>query len=145
LKAIIRGQDLTSLDANQGIDPVTKLLFDDVIYTGGSGGINGSGSPDSISFVFGIQQVYGNPAFTANYHSSYNDYNTIIDPDRGNPVINFANYDNVIKLINIRAYDDVSPPNMYLKDLPSAIAVTIQAGTGEELVVSHVDYVKGSY
>lgn len=142
LKAIIRSQDLSSLDANKGIDAVSGQPFEDVPYSGGSG----SGGTNDITFVFGIQQVYGTPAYATIVMSGNDHYTSMIDPIRSTKVINWVNYDRVVDLYkNNRLYDFVDPPDMYIKDVPNAIMVKLQSGSGDELIVSSVQYVKGSY
>lgn len=140
LKAIIRGQNLTSLDANHGIDPATGQPFQDVPFAG-SGDVT-----NSVTVVFGIQQFYGKVAKEEHisydaYGNPYVWYTDMTDPMTGNRIINLVNYSNVLNYY----YGKITrAPELYVKDLPAAIAVTIQ-GDEDEFYVSRVEYVKGTY
>ncbi|AGA60005.1 muramidase (flagellum-specific) (plasmid) [Thermobacillus composti KWC4] len=141
LKAIIRSQNLTILDANRGIDPTTGQPFQDVPF-------NGSGEvTDAVTFVFGIQQFYGNYAkevhrFTDSNGNVYVSYSNLTDPLTGNRIINLVNFNNVVNYYYGR---ETMSPELYVKDLPAAISVTIQSGGDDEFFVSRVEYVKGTY
>ncbi|WP_059040692.1 glucosaminidase domain-containing protein [Paenibacillus rubinfantis] len=153
LKAIIRSQNLAILDANGGIDPETGQPFADVPFFGGSGGGAGDGS---VTFVFGIQQVYGdyakkvnrrtvtvrNPLTGATTSHEVVTRSNLMDPTFNKPIINLVNYNNVI---NYGYSGETEAPDMYVKDLPSAIMVTLTGGTDEDLFVSNVQYVRGTY
>jgi hypothetical protein len=151
LKSIIRSQNLTSLDANGGIDPATGQPFEDVPFYGGSG--TGDGS---VTFVFGIQQIYGfyakkvhrftiyvpDPVTGASIPVPIVTRSSLLDPTFHKPILNLVNYYNVI---NYGYYGETEPPDMYVKDLPNAIMVTLMSGTDEDLFVSNVQYVRGTY
>lgn len=151
LKSIIRSQNLASLDANGGIDPATGHPFDDVPFYGGGGSGDGS-----VTFVFGIQQIYGDYAKQVHRSVVYVpdplsgaaipvpivNRTNLMDPTFNKPIINLENYFNVV---NYGYVGETEAPDMYVKDLPAAIMVTLMGGTDEDLFVSNVQYVKGRY
>ncbi|MCM3130525.1 MULTISPECIES: glucosaminidase domain-containing protein [Paenibacillus] len=166
LKSIMRSQNLVSLDANGGIDPATGQPFNDVPFGSGGGSVGSGGSGGSsrgsvntdgtVTLVFGIQQFYGNYAKQVyRSTSTVTDSKTgktqtsqtvtksdLIDPTFNKPIINSVNYNNVV---NNGGYGETEGPNLFVKDLPAAIAVTLSSGTDEELYISNVQYVRGTY
>jgi flagellum-specific peptidoglycan hydrolase FlgJ len=160
LKSIMRSQNLTSLDTNGGIYPATGQPFNDVAFTGGgSGGGSGGGvggGDGNVTLVFGIQQYFGSYAKQVHRSTStVTDPETgktettevvtrtdLIDPTFNKPIINSVNYNNVV---NYGSYGETEYPDLYVKDLPAAIIVTLSSGTDEDLFVSHVQYVRGTY
>ncbi|WDH95151.1 peptidoglycan DD-metalloendopeptidase family protein (plasmid) [Paenibacillus urinalis] len=166
LKSIMRSQNLVSLDANGGIDPATGQPFNDVPFGSGGGSVGSGGSGGSsrgsvntdgtVTLVFGIQQFYGNYAKQVyRSTSTVTDSKTgktqtsqtvtksdLIDPTFNKPIINSVNYNNVV---NNGGYGETEGPNLFVKDLPAAIAVTPSSGTDEELYISNVQYVRGTY
>lgn len=146
LKSIIRGQNLASLDENKGIDPITNQPFNDVAYSGSGSGV-GSNEAESVTVVFGISQLYGSYAHWLSYWWDINgarhtQRNPMIDPIAKQPVINLVNFNNVLSYYS---GEDIEAPNVAIKDIPSAIAVTLESGSSESIFVSKVDYIKGNY
>ncbi|MFC5402451.1 glucosaminidase domain-containing protein [Cohnella soli] len=94
--------------------------------TTGSGGKSGTGTGSSDSTDETEEQVT---------------YTNLIDPYTGKPVINLEAYKNVIQSYS----GELQAPSIYVKDLPDAIAVTLESSSGDDLRVSHVDFVKGQY
>lgn len=104
---------------------------------------SGSGTSDSITILFGIRQIFGNPAsiLTVN-ETGYNVYSKLKDPETGNQIINWANYNRVLSYYS---GSTLSSPDMMMKDVPDAISITIQVGNENEFYISNVDYIKGNY
>ncbi|MFD1130702.1 glucosaminidase domain-containing protein [Paenibacillus sp. PDC88] len=163
LKSIMRSQNLVSLDANGGIDPATGQPFNDVPFGSGGGSVGSGGSSGgsvntdgTVTLVFGIQQFYGNYAKQVyRSTSTVTDSKTgktqtsqtvtksdLIDPTFNKPIINSVNYNNVV---NNGGYGETEGPNLFVKELPAAIAVTLSSGTDEELYISNIQYVRGTY
>ncbi|MFC5986441.1 glycoside hydrolase family 73 protein [Marinicrinis lubricantis] len=152
LKSIIRNQNLTILDANGGIDPVTGQPFEDVPYMNESEGEEDS---SSITFVFGIQQYYGtyakkiergivpipNPITGGVTWQELVTRTNLKDPTFDKPIINMVNYNNVI---NSGDYGETEAPDIYVKDLPAAITITL-SNDDEDLYMSSARWVRGTY
>lgn len=68
-------------------------------------------------------------------------YTNLLDPYTGKPVINLVNYKNVVPFYS----GELQAPNIYVKDLPDAISVTLESSSSDDLHVSHVEFVKGQY
>lgn len=130
--------------------------------------VNNSGK---VVIMFGIQQVYGTYArkvhrtvvqkpktppaktvenqFVIPYTGEEDDdeyeeivsYTRMIDPYTSKPIINLVNYNNVLHLYS----GETQAPNIYIKDVPDAIAVTLESDSSNDLRVSHVNYIKGQY
>lgn len=66
----------------------------------------------------------------------------LIDPTFNKPIINSVNYNNVL---NNGGYGEKEGPNLFVKDLPAAIAVTLSSGTDKVLYISNVQYVREIY
>ncbi|MFC4812362.1 glucosaminidase domain-containing protein [Paenibacillus sp. GCM10023250] len=116
---------------------------------------------ESITITFGIEQLYGTygrqvhrtqvkkpkpPAIgTGSEDDSETEeqvsYTNLTDPYTGRPVINLENYKNVVPYYS----GELEAPNVYVKDLPDAIAVTLESSSADDLHVAHVDFVKGQY
>lgn len=68
-------------------------------------------------------------------------YTNMTDPYTGKPIINLENYKNVLNLYQ----GETQAPSIFVKDVPDAIAVTLESDSGEDLHVARVDYIKGQY
>jgi murein DD-endopeptidase MepM/ murein hydrolase activator NlpD len=203
LKSIMMNDNLMSLDRDRGIDPSTGELWKDVpyisLFTLPIGTFNGTGTQgpipiaqpavantsDSITIVFGIEQLYGNygrqvhrtrvkkpiqpttPSTETGTGSTTSgnasntssgsgttsttptsdetvesvSYTTMIDPMTGKPIINLVNFNNVLNLYQ----GETQSPSIFFKDIPDAIAVTLESSSADDLHVAHVDYIKGQY
>ncbi|MGU3473132.1 glucosaminidase domain-containing protein [Paenibacillus sp. D51F] len=68
-------------------------------------------------------------------------YTKMTDPMTGKPIINLVNYNNVLNLYS----GETEAPSIYAKDIPDAIAVTLESASGDDLHVARVDFIKGQY
>ncbi|CAM4048315.1 peptidoglycan DD-metalloendopeptidase family protein [Paenibacillus alkaliterrae] len=159
LKSIMMSQNLISLDMDRGINPETGEPWTDVPY-GNSTILVSSGNTEvptvpttpatentseKIVIMFGIQQAFGSYGHRV-HRSRVNGQNVVsytdmIDPFTGEPVINLVNYSNVLNYYS----GETEAPRIYLKDVPDAIAVTLESDDTDDLRVTHVDYIKGQY
>ncbi|WP_054943572.1 glucosaminidase domain-containing protein [Paenibacillus ihuae] len=122
---------------------------------------------ESVTFTFGIEQLYGTygrqvhrtqvtkpsatptPSSPTTPGSSSTSpeteevitYTNMIDPYTGKPIINLENYNNVLNLYQ----GETQAPSIFVKDIPDAIAVTLESDSGEDLHVARVDFIKGQY
>jgi hypothetical protein len=159
LKSIMMNDNLMSLDRDRGIDPSTGEPWKDIPYmsfftlpTGTFGGIGVqppipaakpavANTSNSITIMFGIEQLYGNYGRKVHRTKESVSYTTMIDPMTGKPIINLVNFNNVLNLYE----GETQSPSIYFKDIPDAIAVTLESGSADDLHVARVDYIKGQY
>lgn len=165
LKLLMMNDNLMSLDRDRGIDPSTGETWRDIPYLGvmtnPSGTIGTPNTPasssslmsqtevntsESITFTFGIEQLYGhyaNEVYRYETEDGEEDitYSTLIDPYTKQPIINMVNFKNVIN----SSWGEFDAPSLYAKDIPDAIAVTLESDGSDDLHVSRVDYIKGQY
>lgn len=162
LKSLMMQHNLTSLDRDRGIDPATGEQWRDVsiniVPAAGNAPVIAPSAPvnipasaentsEKVVVMFGIQQAYGN--YGRQVYRSKPDpkkdevvtYHNMIDPYMGKPVINLVNYHNVLHLYG----GETEAPNIFIKDVPDAIAVTLESDSSEDLRVTHVEYIKGQY
>lgn len=146
LKAVIRSQNLASLDMNGGIDPLTGQPFYDISFVGSNPVGGGDITDNYITFTFGISQYYGNPAssYVQNYDStgkpSNKTYSELTSSTTGLPIINLEDYKHMLS----SSYN-TTVPNLLIKDIPKAIQVTLYAPNSTEFYVDKVEYIKGMY
>lgn len=172
LKKLMMDDNLMSLDRDRGINPSTGQPWQDIPYTvslptGSSGTppsnpVNNStpqeNTSETITITFGMQQLYGEYARKVNRSTVTREvtneagekttvteevvtYSELNDPYTKKPIINLVHYNNVISL-NV---GETVPPDVYAKDIPDAISVTLESGSSEDLHVARVDYIKGQY
>lgn len=98
----------------------------------GSGTATSSGSPSpSVS----------SPSPAPVYTEEEVSYTNLTDPYTGKPIINLVAYNNVVNLYS----GELQGPSIFAKDVPDAIAVTLESNGSDDLHVSRVDYIKGQY
>ncbi|MFD2614696.1 glucosaminidase domain-containing protein [Paenibacillus gansuensis] len=68
-------------------------------------------------------------------------YSNLIDPYTGKPIINLEDYKNVVNLYS----GELEGPSIYSKDIPDAIAVTLESDGSDDLHASRVEIIKGQY
>jgi hypothetical protein len=69
-------------------------------------------------------------------------YTNLTDSYTGKPIINLVNYNSVLNYYQGR---ETQAPSIYIKDIPNAIAVTLESNGKDDLRVSQVEYIKGQY
>ncbi|WP_169091000.1 glucosaminidase domain-containing protein [Paenibacillus sp. PL91] len=153
LKSLMMKHNLTSLDRDRGINPKTGERWTDVPYNTGAfpgplpvvAPVNkppaAENNTEKVVIMFGIQQVYGDYGRQVIRSNGDITYSNMIDPYTGKPIINLENYNNMLHLYG----GETEAPNIFIKDVPDAISITLESDSSEDLRVAQVQYIKGQY